>query len=363
MPHLFPCTTSIYRVRQNLLNIVNSIAASLLLFVVAIFGGGFAAAPTFAYAQAAPGMPGTPSAINSPAGGNTSLNWSGYDATGGSFTGVGATWTVPQSTAASSTGAGASLSADAMWVGVGGVTSHDLIQAGTQTVWQNGSPSYEAWYELLPSDSVATPITIHPGDSISVSITETAAGSATSPSQWQVSFDDLTTGQTYSTAVNYQSSLSSADWVQEMPSDQRGFVALDNFGTVAFTNGFAIENGNRVSIAGANTQAMTMINGAGQALATASALGSDGASFTVTRTTIPSGSGVGGFPFGRGGRWSRPGVGIQGYVPRSRSVPTSTTSSGFGSFSFGTGNGQVFVRILRGNFGAAFGRLMHSNWR
>src|SRR5438309_1000367 len=57
---------------------------------------------------------------------NTSHNWSGYAATGGTYTSVSGTWTVPQFNADSQPGV------DAAWVGIGGVRSRDLIQAGTQ---------------------------------------------------------------------------------------------------------------------------------------------------------------------------------------------------------------------------------------
>src|SRR5205807_743579 len=65
-------------------------------------------------------QPGTPASSAS-----RSSNWSGYVANGGSFTAVTATWVVPQ-VSATSTGA------DATWVGIGGLNSRDLIQAGTQ---------------------------------------------------------------------------------------------------------------------------------------------------------------------------------------------------------------------------------------
>ena len=57
---------------------------------------------------------------------DTSRNWSGYAATGGKFTSVTGTWTVPQSNGS------ANFGSDATWVGIGGVNTRDLIQAGTQ---------------------------------------------------------------------------------------------------------------------------------------------------------------------------------------------------------------------------------------
>src|SRR5437867_7169793 len=65
-------------------------------------------------------QPGTPASVTS-----SSSNWSGYAASGGTFTSVTATWTVP-TVSANSTGA------DATWVGIGGLSSRDLLQAGTQ---------------------------------------------------------------------------------------------------------------------------------------------------------------------------------------------------------------------------------------
>src|SRR5579884_3471735 len=64
----------------------------------------------------------------------TSLNWAGYLANSGGYTAVSSSWVVP-----SATGTGSSQSADATWVGIGGVSTNDLIQAGTEnTVESNG---------------------------------------------------------------------------------------------------------------------------------------------------------------------------------------------------------------------------------
>ena len=78
--------------------------------------------------------------------------------------------------------------ADATWVGIGGVSSTDLIQAGTQAVVENGTVTYEAWYELLPQFQQVVPLTVHGGDTVSVSLSQT------STNDWQISFTDSTTG-------------------------------------------------------------------------------------------------------------------------------------------------------------------------
>jgi hypothetical protein len=225
---------------------------------------------------------------------NTSHNWSGYAATGGAFTEVTGTWSVPQFSADGPAGI------DAAWVGIGGVRSRDLIQAGTQqTVSGSGSTQYEAWVEMLPRSSRPVPLSVHAGDSVTVDISET------SPNQWRIHFTNNTTGQTYQTDQQYASSHSSAEWVEEAPSGGRGggVLPLDNFGTIQFTSGTTIKDGQSINIATAGGRAITMIGNNNQALAVPSSLGSDGASFSINRTDQPAvvpnpgRRGFGGIPF------------------------------------------------------------------
>jgi hypothetical protein len=228
---------------------------------------------------------------------NVSHNWSGYAATRGTYTSVKGTWTVPQFNSADNV-----YGIDASWVGIGGVRSRDLIQAGTQqTVNGNGSTQYEAWVEMLPGPSRPVPLRVHPGDSISVSLTEQ------SPNIWLIEFTNNTTGQTHQQTERYASSRSSAEWVEEAPSGGRGgILPLDNFGTVEFSNGSAVRDGNTVTIAGANARGITMVSSNEQALAVPSPLGSDGASFSVARTNVPATTAG---PRGRGPRIPVPGGG------------------------------------------------------
>jgi hypothetical protein len=207
---------------------------------------------------------------------NTSHNWSGYAATGGKFTSVTGTWTVPQFNADGGFGV------DAAWVGIGGVRSRDLIQAGTQeTVSGTGSSQYQAWIETLPQASRPVSLRVHAGDSITVSLSEQSAD------QWLIEFTNNTTGQTYQQMQHYVSSHSSAEWVEEAPSAGRGgILPLSNFGTIPFSEGSATKDGQTVSIAAANARAITMVSGNDQALAEPSPLGSDGASFSVARTEV-----------------------------------------------------------------------------
>jgi len=222
-------------------------------------------------------QPGTPASITS-----SSSNWSGYAASGGSFTSVTATWTVP-TVAATSTGA------DATWVGIGGLTSRDLLQAGTQAfVDGSGTVAYSSWIEMLPQSSREVPLTVSAGDSVTVTIAQQAG------TDWLISMKNNTTGGTYNVTVQYTSSSSSAEWVQEAPSIGRGLVSLDQFGAVKFTGASAVRDGKAMSLSALGAKAITMINGQGQALAQPSTIGTDGSSFTVARTDATSSPSTGG---------------------------------------------------------------------
>jgi hypothetical protein len=211
-------------------------------------------------------------AISSPQ--SLSVNWSGYAATGGTFTGVSGTWTVPV------VASGGNNGTDATWVGIGGVGTRDLIQAGTMgTVNGSGGIDYSVFFETLPESPQSVDLAINGGDSITVILTQQSA------TLWQIVIRDNTTGQNVTFTDRYNSSLSSAEWIQEAPSGFRRVLPLDNFGTIQFTDGWTILNGSTVSISGASATPITMANSSGQALATPSTLGSDGAGFSITRTS------------------------------------------------------------------------------
>jgi hypothetical protein len=222
-------------------------------------------------------QPGTPATVTS-----SSSNWSGYAASGGTFTSVTGTWTVPTVSPTSS-------GADATWVGIGGLTSSDLIQAGTQAfVDGSGTVAYSSWIEMLPAASRPVPLSVTAGDSVTVTITQQSGD------DWLIAMKNNTTGGTYNITVQYSSSNSSAEWVQEAPSVGRGLVPLDLFGTVQFSGVSAVRNGTTMSASALGAKAITMINGQGQAVAQPSTIAGDGSSFTVTRTDAPSSGSTGG---------------------------------------------------------------------
>ncbi len=221
----------------------------------------------------------TAPAVNIGLSKNTSINWSGYLASNGPYSGIGASWTIP--TISGTTGT--NLSADDTWVGIGGVISQDLIQAGTQAMNEgNGSISYTAWYELLPSDMVQVPLAVSSGNSITVSLSENSSN------LWTINFHNNTTNQSYSTTVSYVSSNSSAEWIEEMPTleSNNSLIPLDNFGTIQFTGGYVTQNNSTLNISQSGAESLTMVNSSNQALAIPSSLDSSGSDFSVSRTNV-----------------------------------------------------------------------------
>ena len=196
-------------------------------------------------------------------------------ATSGAFNKITGAWVAP-----SATGTSGITSADSAWIGIGGVTTGDLIQVGTDnTVEPDGQLFSSAFYELLPGAAITIPgVTITPGDSISASLIENSS------SHWTINLTDNTKSQTFTDSVSYDSSNSSAEWIEEDPSyTNTRLVPLDFFSTASFTDGSTVQNGSSVNILGSNPASITMVNSSNKPVATPSGIGSDGASFSVTR--------------------------------------------------------------------------------
>ncbi len=203
----------------------------------------------------------------------TSSNWSGYMAVGSDINGVSGSWVVPRAT-----GSGL-LSADAAWVGVGGVTTDDLIQAGTDdSISSNGSERVEAFYEMLPESAIAIPgMIVEPGDAVSANLKEVQAN------QWDISMNDVTEGESFSTTLTYASSGSSAEWIEEDPSFSNSRqIPFDSFGAVTFSNAAETVGGTSFNLSQAGALGIAMVNSSGSAEAVPSTIGGDGGSFSVT---------------------------------------------------------------------------------
>lgn len=211
--------------------------------------------------------------LDVPPGQGTSSNWAGYAARGGTFTSVSATWTVPEIDLDSPFGA------DAAWVGIGGLRSRDLIQAGTQQIASgSGTVTYQAWFEKLPDISHPLPLTVLPGHTVSVSIDLQA------PDTWLITLTNQSTGQTLLRTEQYSSTHSSAEWIQEAPFARRRVLPLTEFGSVSFSSASAVRDGVSLTLADLGARAISLIDNNRRALAVPSPLGVDGASFSVIRS-------------------------------------------------------------------------------
>jgi hypothetical protein len=182
---------------------------------------------------------------------NQSDNWFGYnqgtlEQGGKLFNSITGDWTVPS---ASQHASGQDeYSSD--WIGIGGgcvdagctVSDSTLIQTGTeQDVSSSGSPSYSAWWEVIPGPSLTiSNMAVQPGDRMHASIAELVADS----NLWTITIQDLTRNESYSTTVPYTSTHATAEWIEETPlilGTNAGFAALPNLTSPAFdlatTNG------------------------------------------------------------------------------------------------------------------------------
>jgi len=204
---------------------------------------------------------------------STSSNWAGYDAVGGTFTSVTATWVQPTIQPSLTT-----AYAD-FWVGLDGDGSTTVEQIGTEGYSLGGVVTYDAWYEMYPNYPVNIPMTITPGDLITATVTSTAAN------KFVLSLVDQTSGQSFTTRQTFAGAqLASAEVIVEAPyADGVGVLPLADFGAVNFTN--CVLNGQ--PIAAFTWQQINMVTETGSLLARTSALGPDGASFSVTTDTTP----------------------------------------------------------------------------
>jgi len=178
---------------------------------------------------------------------STSTNWSGYAVTGGRYTQVSSSWTVP---AVSCSGTAYS----SFWVGLDGDTSGTVEQTGTDSDCSGSTPQYYAWYEMYPKFPVNLNQTVRSGDSMSASVTTDGRGNFT------LTVSDATRGWTNTKNAKLRSAkLASAEVIAEAPSSSGGVLPLANFGTVSFTNAKA--NGALLTSSTSGIDPITMANG------------------------------------------------------------------------------------------------------
>ena len=158
---------------------------------------------------------------------STSTNWSGYAVTGGRYTQVSSSWTVPSVSCA-----GTAYSS--FWVGLDGDTSGTVEQTGTDSDCSGSRPQYYAWYEMYPKFPVNFSNPVQAGDKMSASVTTNGSGTFT------LTISDTTRGWTNTTNARLKrASLASAEIIAEAPSSSGGVLPLANFGTVSFSGATA----------------------------------------------------------------------------------------------------------------------------
>ena len=154
--------------------------------------------------------------------GLTSSNWSGYATPlSAKVTYAGGTWKVPKVTP--QTGYSSS------WVGVDGYSNNNLIQTGTEQDYVNGHFVYRAWWEILPAAETVIPsLPVSPGDTFSASVTNTAGNN------WVITITNETKGKTFSINKSYNGPGTSAEWIQEAPSNGSGVLPLAHYKKTQF---------------------------------------------------------------------------------------------------------------------------------
>jgi hypothetical protein len=206
-----------------------------------------------------------------------SLSWAGYTISKGYNTHLGVTnieasWTVPQVNTSASDGFSSA------WIGVGGQTDKTLIQVGTEHDLINGQETYRAWYEMLPNFAVTiNDFTIAPGDIIAASLTLIDSNT----NIWKIKLNDITNEQSFNLNVNYNSTLSSGEWIVERPSISNQISNLCDFGSITFSNCQLNLNNVHGPVGNFSYSRIQMTNQLNDPLASVSTLSSDGMGFTA----------------------------------------------------------------------------------
>jgi hypothetical protein len=182
----------------------------------------------------------------------TSTNWAGYAATGGSYTSVAANWTEPS---VSCTTRGVV----AFWVGLDGWGSDSVEQDGTGVDCSTGSPVQFAWWETYPGNSIVKydkPVSA--GDQLSSTVTSKPGG------EYDMVLTDSTRGWTETTTTHAAGAHNaSAEFVTEAVTTGDSVSALPDFQSV----GFAATSIDGDAPQAANAQPIEMTDSGGDEIA------------------------------------------------------------------------------------------------
>lgn len=210
----------------------------------------------------------------------SSTNWGGYAVSGSPFTDATGTWVQPTATCTSRSDQYASF-----WVGIDGYSSDSVEQLGTDSDCVGTTPSYYAWWEMYPKNSVelsTRTYPVKPGDTLTADVHVSGTSftlSLKSSEGWT-----FTTTQTGSGL-----SQSSAEWIAESPeicSNRCTLAQLADFGTMGFTNAQAALSGGADQPISAFTASggphnITCVTSSGTVRDSSSAL-TGGNAFTIT---------------------------------------------------------------------------------
>jgi hypothetical protein len=216
--------------------------------------------------------------ISLPKGTEGSANWAGYivtPATGSSgFTRIKGSWVVPKIS-------GDPTSLGSQWIGLGGVTSFDLLQVGTIEQFAGHREVATLFWEKLP-DSAQNLVTVPVGSKVQASI------SSEDGSNWSL---DVHVTEPNGRILDKQVSVNltsdyvagmgtSAEWISEDPSDENGrLYPLANTGVVQFTQNEV--NGQPISSSANEVHPVALVSSSGKIRIAPSALSSGGTSFST----------------------------------------------------------------------------------
>jgi hypothetical protein len=182
---------------------------------------------------------------------STSTNWSGYAATGSTFTSVSASWVQPAGSCTSAT------RYSSFWVGLDGYNSNSVEQTGTDTDCSGGRPVYYGWYEMYPNPSYNFGSTVSAGDTIKATVTYTGSN------KYTLTLQDVTKNWTATTSKTLSGApRNSAEVIIEAPccTNSGGILPLANFGTVHVSGSTA----NGSAIGSFSPTGITMVNNSNQ---------------------------------------------------------------------------------------------------
>ena len=197
---------------------------------------------------------------------DTSDNWAGYAASGGTYDSVSSSWVQP------SVNCGSEDTYSSFWVGLDGDGTSSVEQTGTEADCSGGQPQYSSWYEMYPAYPVTYSDDVEPGDSMSASVTTDGSGNFT------LTLTDDTQGWT---ETQNQSSTTAQDGSAEVIAEapySNGVLPLSDFGTVDFTN--STVNGS--SLGAGSPASIDLVSDGGTTEATTSGLDGSGQDFSVT---------------------------------------------------------------------------------